>query len=296
VKGANGSGEVTFTGTQTNVNIALSSLTYTSTPGSSGPATLQISVSDQGLAGSGGPQADTDTIEISVKPGNGLPIAKDDSYNVGAAQALTVSAMAGVLANDSDPEGSALTAVKVKDPTHGSVVLKADGSFSYTPTAGYSGPDSFAYKANDGSADSTDARVSLTVAAPTPQPCASRPNPSMRSEQIGPGRLRVTVTAQRNAGLTTNALTRVEFGAARNARVEVPGAAADTPGGPSTVQGQPAGTPGGFNLALPANTQETTFVVQRAAAGDFKVDLIVVDGCHGSGPFKTFVGGGVGVQ
>jgi predicted outer membrane repeat protein len=135
-----------------------------------------------------------------------------------------------------------------------------------------------------------------TASATPSAPCAPRPNPTLQMEQIGPGRLRVIVTAQTNAGLTTNALARLTFGEARNARVEVPGAAPGTPGGPAIGPGQPAGTPGNFSLALPANTQQASFVVQRVASGDFRVDLVVEDACQSSGPFRTFVGGGLGVQ
>jgi len=41
--------------------------------------------------------------------------------------------------------------------------LNADGSFTYTPNANYCGPDSFTYKANDGTADSNIATVSIDV-------------------------------------------------------------------------------------------------------------------------------------
>ena len=45
------------------------------------------------------------------------------------------------------------------------MTLNANGSFTYTPTAGYYGADSFTYKANDGTADSNVATVSLTINA-----------------------------------------------------------------------------------------------------------------------------------
>ena len=50
-------------------------------------------------------------------------------------------------------------------PAHGSLVLNADGSFTYAPVAGYSGSDAFTYHANDGQADSNDATVQITVSA-----------------------------------------------------------------------------------------------------------------------------------
>ncbi len=50
--------------------------------------------------------------------------------------------------------------------SHGALGLNANGSFSYTPTAGYTGPDAFTYKANDGTLDSNTVTVSLTVTPP----------------------------------------------------------------------------------------------------------------------------------
>ena len=52
-----------------------------------------------------------------------------------------MNATLGVLANDTDADGDTLTATKVGDPAHGTVVLNANGSFIYTPAAGYFGPD-----------------------------------------------------------------------------------------------------------------------------------------------------------
>jgi hypothetical protein len=62
------------------------------------------------------------------------------------------------------------------------IALNANGSFSYTPSGGYSGPDSFNYVVNDGQADSGVATVSLTVtpvnAPPTvAAPAAANPSP-----------------------------------------------------------------------------------------------------------------------
>src|SRR4030095_2781 len=60
----------------------------------------------------------------------------------------------------------------VSQPTHGSLTLNGNGSFSYTPAANYNGPDSFIYKANDGQADSGVATVSITVTAVNDAPVA----------------------------------------------------------------------------------------------------------------------------
>jgi hypothetical protein len=51
----------------------------------------------------------------------------------------------------------------VDDVEHGTLTLDLDGSFSYVPDAGYSGPDSFTYHATDGTDDSNVATVNVTV-------------------------------------------------------------------------------------------------------------------------------------
>ncbi|MEI4235529.1 Ig-like domain-containing protein, partial [Roseovarius sp. D22-M7] len=100
--------------------------------------------------GNGG--SDTATVSVTVGPVNDAPVAADDAYATAYQTALTIAA-AGVLANDTDVEGDTLSAVLDSGPANGSLTLNADGSFGYTPDAGFSGSDSFTYFANDGSAD-----------------------------------------------------------------------------------------------------------------------------------------------
>src|SRR6266540_3811392 len=111
-------------------------------------------------------------VTISVTPVNDAPVAANDSYTTAEDTALTVSAP-GVLANDGDVDGDSLSAVLVSGPEHGTVALNADGSFTYTPTNNYNGPDSFSYKANDGTVDSGVATVAITVEAVNDAPVAN---------------------------------------------------------------------------------------------------------------------------
>jgi len=105
---------------------------------------------------------------VTVAGLNTAPNAVADSYAATAGTALSVAAP-GVLANDRDPDGDAMSAALVDGPAHGTLALAANGSFRYTPAAGYSGSDSFTYKATDGKAASAAAAVALTVkAAPKP--------------------------------------------------------------------------------------------------------------------------------
>jgi len=106
-------------------------------------------------------------VSVSLNPVNDAPIAADDGATTGQGVPVTIS----VLANDSDIEGTALAVASVSDPPHGTAVVNADGTITYTPDAGYSGPDAFGYSATDGSAASNVATVSITVTpAPPPNP------------------------------------------------------------------------------------------------------------------------------
>ena len=91
-----------------------------------------------------------------------VPVA--DSYSV-TGGALVVAAP-GVLGNDINPSASTLTAAVATNVQHGTLVLNANGGFSYTPTAGYAGTDTFTYTASDGVSSDQQALVTLTVTAP----------------------------------------------------------------------------------------------------------------------------------
>src|SRR5918995_652838 len=73
---------------------------------------------------------------------NQAPVAAGDAFSTAEDTVLTVTAP-GVLGNDADPDGDPVTAVVVTGPSHGSLTLNADGSFSYTPAADFAGSDSF---------------------------------------------------------------------------------------------------------------------------------------------------------
>ncbi len=123
-------------------------------------------------ANDGTSDSNTATVSITVTAVNDAPVAVADSYTATEDTARSVSAAAGVLLNDTDTEDDDLTAIKVSDPAHGTVTLSDDGSFVYTPTANYTGADSFTYKANDGTSDSNTVTVSITVSAV--ERCAGR--------------------------------------------------------------------------------------------------------------------------
>ncbi len=98
-------------------------------------------------------------VTIYVNAANGAPVAQSDTYN--GTQGVTLNVPApGVLGNDTDAEGSPLTAVLDTGPSAGTLTLGADGSFTFN---GPAGSHSFTYVANDGAVDSAPATVTLNI-------------------------------------------------------------------------------------------------------------------------------------
>lgn len=133
------------------------SFTYTPDADFSGTDTFTYRVND-GVADS--PDA---TVTIRVGE-NTPPQAVDDAYTTPSDTPLVIAAP-GILGNDSDAENDPLTAILVDDVTNGTLVLNVDGSFVYTPTAGFVGTDTFTYRVSDGSAESDTATVTIRVGA-----------------------------------------------------------------------------------------------------------------------------------
>jgi VCBS repeat-containing protein len=143
------------------------SFTYTPNADFNGTDAFTYKAND-GAAGSGAV-----TVTITVGAANDAPVAVADDYSVDEDTTLTKKANTGVLANDTDSEGDSLTAIKVTDPANGTLdAFGADGAFTYTPSADFSGTDSFTYKANDGAADSGAVTVTITVGASNDAPVA----------------------------------------------------------------------------------------------------------------------------
>jgi hypothetical protein len=143
----------------TAVKNANGSVHYTPDTNYHGADSFTYVVSD----GAGG--SDTGAVSVTVSSVNDAPVAANDSASTTAGVPVTIS----VLANDTDGDGDTLGVGSVSDPPHGTAVKNANGTITYTPDAGYTGPDAFGYAATDGSASSNVATVSITV-NPAPPP------------------------------------------------------------------------------------------------------------------------------
>jgi hypothetical protein len=96
--------------------------------------------------------------ELAALPVSAFP----DSYATSEDVPLIVSAR-GVLANDIALDLDALSTELISGPAHGTLDLRSDGSFTYTPLADFAGTDSFRYRAFDGVDFSDLAEVEITV-------------------------------------------------------------------------------------------------------------------------------------
>jgi uncharacterized repeat protein (TIGR01451 family)/gliding motility-associated-like protein len=144
------------------------SYTYTPNPGFVGEDTFEYTICDDG-APIPPPLCDTATVTIQVIPNNGnITVANDDAYNGFVDQPIS----GNVLDNDNDPEGDTqlvdTTLTPVSGPSNGTLSINADGSFTYTPNAGFTGTDQFVYAIFDNGAPvATDqATVYLTIGDP----------------------------------------------------------------------------------------------------------------------------------
>ncbi len=128
-------------------------LSYTPPPDFAGTDIITYTISDE----HGGKA--TATVTVTVNPVNDPPVATDDAFTTDEDFVIAGS----VLGNDTDADGDKLTALLIAGPEHGTLLLNADGSFTYTPNADFNGTDKFTYKADDGTAGSNIATVTLTV-------------------------------------------------------------------------------------------------------------------------------------
>jgi hypothetical protein len=141
--------------------------TFTPTPNFNGTASFEYRVLDD----KGGVSDDT-LVEITVAPIADNPVANADPYSTNEAVDLVVDAASGVLVNDTDADnlspplnaGLSVDLATVTQPAQGTVVMQADGSFTYTlPNSDFNGQVTFTYRATDGVLLSAPATVTITI-------------------------------------------------------------------------------------------------------------------------------------
>jgi len=128
--------------------------TYTPADNFNGVDSFTYTVTD-------GEQMDTATVTLNITAVNDAPEAADDTFFGNEDEVIT----GNILANDSDLDGDALSVVAdtIVTANGGSIVLAADGTFTYTPAANFNGIDSFIYEVSDGTVIDTGT-VTLNIA------------------------------------------------------------------------------------------------------------------------------------
>jgi len=107
------------------------------------------------LAGCGGGGSDGPP----PPPPNNTPVLTTTTF-----AATEDTAFAGQLAA-TDAESQALTFARVTDAQHGAVTISTAGAVAYTPSANYSGADTFSVRVTDSAGGTTTGTVTINVAA-----------------------------------------------------------------------------------------------------------------------------------
>ncbi|MBL62041.1 MAG: hypothetical protein CMI30_01410, partial [Opitutae bacterium] len=248
---------------------------YDATGVSAGTYTFTYKVNDGSL--------DSNLATVSIKV-NGAPTGTDDSsYSVAPGSTLTVPASTGVLANDSDPNGDALSAFLASNPSAGTLALSADGSFTYDATGVSTGTYTFTYKASDGSLEAASANtVTISVTAY---------DPPVITQGVGP----LTVTMSEDGSPTAwSAPTVAATDSDTSSSTLVWGVYAQASHGTATVSG--TGTsPSTFTYVPTADYNGTdNFVIQ--VSDGIQIDTIAVEvtiqGVNDNNPVISSNGGG----
>ncbi|GAB5373576.1 MAG: hypothetical protein AcusKO_00380 [Acuticoccus sp.] len=138
------------------VNNGDGTFTYTPANGYFGPDSFSYTVDD------GRGKFDTATVSIAVAEFNRAPVTGDDVAHT-APGAPVVLTLADLLGNDTDADGDALTLTGFDQPANGTLVDNGNGTFTYTPDAGFVGFDTVAYTVSDGTAGDSGT-VTIAVA------------------------------------------------------------------------------------------------------------------------------------
>ncbi len=162
----NGTGNVTLRGTQWAVNNAMNGLRFTPPTGRTGTATITVTTNDLGSKLGAALTART---TFTVRVINRAPLAplpnftSAFTYNVASGGTLKVSTAFGVLRGKTDLDKDPLTVRLSTSATRGKVVLNANGSFTYSAPAGFTGLVLFKFRYHDGLVSGNEVTVRINV-------------------------------------------------------------------------------------------------------------------------------------
>jgi hypothetical protein len=133
------------------------SFTYTPTTNYAGTDSFTYRASD------GDQESNVATVTLTIAPINDSPEASDDLYFGFQDETIVATTQNSLLANDRDVDGPSISAILVSGPLSGTLNFSPNGTFTYTPGAGFIGTDEFTYKVSDTLAESEVVTVTLVV-------------------------------------------------------------------------------------------------------------------------------------
>ncbi|KMO72518.1 cadherin-like domain-containing protein [Mycolicibacterium obuense] len=179
--------------------------TYTPNADFNGTDSFTYSVSD------GSSTSALATVTINVAAVDDGPVAANDSLSATEDNPLTFTPGA-LLGNDASTSGGTLSVDSFTQPANGTLVLNANGTFTYTPNANFFGVDTFTYTATDGSFTSGSATVSVNVAGVDDAPVITGVNVGAADPSSAEVRGSITATDPDGGTITYSAPTTTQYG------------------------------------------------------------------------------------
>ncbi|QSZ42755.1 tandem-95 repeat protein [Sulfurimonas aquatica] len=135
---------ITALSSPVNATVVLESngdVTVTPNANFNGEATFNYTISD-------GVTTAVASVSVTVTPVNDAPVGITDAFGTYKNINLLINS-ASLLVNDSDVDGDTIVIESFTQPTNGSLVDNANGTYTYTPNSDFLGADSFTYTIND---------------------------------------------------------------------------------------------------------------------------------------------------
>lgn len=283
--GADGSANVTFSGTLAQLNTALDGLQFTPPADFFGDAALTITTNDNGNSGTDGAKSDTDVLTIGVRPVNDVP-----AFSVGANQTVTADAGAqsvaafatSLVAGPPNESGQALDFIVSNDNAGLFVAqpaISADGTLGYAPAPGQTGVATVSVQIHDdgGTADGgidTSAAQTFTITVTPPlQPATVSAINDDDADNLLPLNGSVNFDVDFSRAIDFSSVAASDFTISGDASTTIDGVSqidADT------VRVAVTATSGGsFQISLTGEVLDTFAMVVSAPFGDD--DTLVVD-------------------
>ena len=150
-------------------NASTQTVTFVPTTGYAGPANFTYSITDTNGASASA------NVSLTVNAVLQPQANADSGFVVNENGTLSIAASA-LLANDTDPNGLALSIAGVSNPANGTVSYSASTqTVTFVPNTDYSGPANFTYSITDANGGSSSASVGIVVnPTTTSELCSAR--------------------------------------------------------------------------------------------------------------------------